>query len=359
MTSTVDRDDGWLGHDDILDVLGPAAPRTPRPVAATPTHEGAESAAHDQVARARAELARPVSDYLRLPWASVADLVGGIAPGTLGVLMGYSGNGKSTFLMNLTDMLLQEDRCVYYMGLESSPDIIRTQLACLRLNLHPGDVLSGKLKSDRDWPLYLTAISGELDKQAWQLEHNRLLVGDQPYVDITGLAAAAADAEAAGADLLIVDHIDHVGGGGDYKESVQAVHWALSLALKHRLRVLVASQLNNSATLGDRLAQYRRPAPSAMKMGTHKREVAHYVLSVWRPLKPNVTKEELQAVKGDQLDIARILAPHTMAVGIDKDRNYGREGRKALLHVSEGRVRERTSMDDVTERIHAREEVPF
>jgi KaiC/GvpD/RAD55 family RecA-like ATPase len=321
----------------------------------------AEETAFAQVDRAVAEIYRDPRDYLALPWPSVHDLVGGVAPGTLGFLVGFSGNGKTSLLMSLTDLLLQENKTVYYVGLESAPDIIRTHLACLRLNLHPGDVLSGKLKTgDPDWPKYRLALLAELEKQKFQREHNRLLCSDEAHVDLTGLADVAADAARANADLLIVDHIDHVGGEASYEENVAAVRLLLSLALKHRLRVLAASQLNQSVTQGDRLAQFRPPSPGAVKMGGHKREVAHYMLAVYRPIRKDATADDLRAVREDRADVSHLLAPRTMGVACLKNRFYGdREGRRCRLHIQAGQVREKTSLDDSMDRIRQKEEVPF
>ena len=48
--------------------------------------------------------------WLRLPWPSLDDVVGGIGLGNVWFVGGFSGNGKTTFLMNLTAELLLEDK---------------------------------------------------------------------------------------------------------------------------------------------------------------------------------------------------------------------------------------------------------
>ena len=122
------------------------------------TEAEAIEAAHEQAYGAYMDLKRPESDYLHLPWPSVDTLIGGIQPGTVGLVVAGSGQGKTSFLMSMTHLLLNRERCVYYLGLETTPPVLRTQLACLRLNLHPGDVLSGKLKGHPAWADYRKAL---------------------------------------------------------------------------------------------------------------------------------------------------------------------------------------------------------
>lgn len=360
-------DDEWLDDEAsqadkdafIEDVFGdpdaqPRADSTPVvvPVAVTALGEQADTA--------MSELDRPAWDYLHLPWPDVSALVGGIAPGTIGMLVGYSGQGKSTFLMNLTNELLEQGHCVYYLGLESAPEFIRTQLACLRLNLDPGDVLSGAAKSHPDWPGWRTNLIAELDAQREQRDGYRLLVGAQDHVDLAGLLEAADDAAAAGASLLIVDHIDHVGGDASYGESVQILHGLLNATKRLKLRTLIASQLNQASLHGDRLAQFRPPSRAAVKMGGHKMEVSTYAIGVYRPVSKNVTKGDLQALREDRVDVSRLLEPNTMGVVCMKNRFYGnREGKRAQLHVNRGRIRPHTALDESMDRIRSQQEVPF
>lgn len=355
--------DEWLDDDDtdqaekdayIEDIfgqpdVGAAAELPPVPQAVV--------SLGDQADTAMRELDRPAWEYLHLPWPDVSGLIGGIAPGTIGMLVGYSGQGKSTFLMNLTNELLLQGHCVYYLGLESAPEFIRTQLACLRLNLDPGDVLSGAAKSHPDWPGWRANLIAELDAQRAQRDGHRLLVGNQATVDLPGLWEAAADAHAADASLLIVDHIDHVGTDASYGESVQILHGLLAATKQYKLRTLIASQLNQSSLHGDRLVQFRPPSRAAVKMGGHKMEVSTYALGVYRPLAENISKEDLRAFADGQLEAARLLRPNTMAVVCMKNRFYGgREGQRALLHVSCGRVRPHTSYDEAQAHIMARRE---
>ena len=98
----------------------------------------------EQTLAARKNLMLPTSSYLHLPWPNVDALIGGIAPGDVWFVAGFSGNGKTTWLMNFVHESLTQGKTVYYLGLETRPAVLRTHLACLRLGLYAGDTLTAE-----------------------------------------------------------------------------------------------------------------------------------------------------------------------------------------------------------------------
>jgi hypothetical protein len=298
----------------------------------------------DQVGDALSDLNRESDEFLRLPFPSLDAVVRGIAPGDIWFVAAFSGRGKTTLLTSLVQWLLDSDRVVYYMGLESKPSEIRTHIACKRpdIDLDPGDVLSGELMSHPDWPATRRKLVEAVTSQGKAPLRDQLHVNGDEFIDAPRLTLALEEAADLKADVVIIDHIDHVtsfDGGSQWEQSVKACHAALTAAKRYGLRMLVATQLNNEVVRGNVMAQYHPPQPHHIQMGGQKRQIAAGMLGLYRPLKTGVTKDELAAVKDGAAEVTSILEPNTMGVVVMKHRKYGRfEGSKVSLHVEKGRV---------------------
>jgi KaiC/GvpD/RAD55 family RecA-like ATPase len=307
--------------------------------------------AFDQTHAAKDVLHRPASAHLHLPFPALDSLVGGIAPGDVWFVAAFSGNGKTSLLMSLVLRLLQEGRTVYYMGLESRPHILRTQLACLRLGYDVGEVLSGAAKSWSAWESIRGELLADLEQQRALKPGYRFLVDGQTAISADQLTPALHDAAMSSADLVIIDHIDHLhlDGGSIYEQSRKVTHQLLHLAHQNQLRLLIATQLNNEAAKGDRLAIYQPPQPHHVYMGAHKRMVATGMLGLFRPTRPGLTKDEMAAVRSGAAEPGTILEPGTMGVVCMKHRYFGhREGSRVLLGVERGRVSDLPERDQYT-----------
>jgi hypothetical protein len=296
----------------------------------------------EQTLEARDRLLLPPESYLHLPWAAVDALVGGIAPGDVWFVAGFSGNGKTTWLMNCVNELLEQGRTVYYLGLETRPSVLRTHLVCLRLGIYPGDVLSGKAKGYPDWPTVRPTLIEALEVQRRMGERDRFITSGVRHVDAAALRAASQDAALDKADVVVIDHVDHLrhgDGRNQHEESVRVVNLLLELAQDKHLRLLVATQCNNEAARGDRLGQYAPPQVHHVYMGSSKRMVATGMLGLYRPLEPNVDKATLADVRAGRREPTDVLAPNTMGVVVMKHRYYGgREGSRTTLRLEHGRL---------------------
>lgn len=302
----------------------------------------------DQALAARDALLRPADAYLHLPYPALDQLAGGIAPGDVWFVAAFSGNGKTSLLMSLVLRLLQAGRTVFYMGLESRPHILRTHLACARLGYDVGEVLSGAAKSWSSWEAVRAELVTDIEQQRGLRDGYRFLVSGQSAIEADGLAAALRDAALSRADVVVIDHIDHlqIGEGSIYDQSRRVTHTLLHLAHEYQLRLLIATQLNNEAARGDRLAVYQPPQPQHVYMGAHKRMIATGMLGLFRPLRQGLSREELAAVRGGAAEPHTILEPHTMGVVCMKHRYYGaREGRRVMLRVERGRVEDLPERD--------------
>lgn len=303
-------------------------------------HHAAVSAA-DQATDAVSLLAKPASAYLHLPFTGLDSLVGGIAPGDVWFVAAFSGNGKTALLMSTVKRILAEQGTVYYMGLESRPHILRTHLACLRLGYDVGAVLSGAAKSWSEWDSIRAELVADLHQQRALKSGSRLLVDSQAAISEQGVEPALRQAHHNHADLVIIDHIDHLelGTGNAHDQSRRVAQVLLRYAQEYELRLMIATQLNNETARGDRLAIYQPPQPHHVYMGAHKRMIATGMLGLYRPTRAGASKEELAAVRLGNAEPKTILEPGTMGVVCMKHRYFGaREGSRSLLRVERGRV---------------------
>lgn len=305
----------------------------------------------DQVGEALADIDRDSDAFLRLPFPSLDAVVRGIAPSDIWFVAAFSGRGKTTLLTSLVQWLIDSERVVYYMGLESRASEIRTHIACKQpgIDLDPGDVLSGELLSRPDWDATRVKLKAAVRAQSELPLKRQLHINGDEFIDAPRLTLALEEAADLHADVVIIDHIDHVtsfDGGSQWEQSVKACHAALTSAKRYGLRMLVATQLNNEVVRGNVMAQYHPPQPHHVYLGGQKRQIAAGMLGLYRPLKVGVTKDELAAVKDGIAEVTSILEPNTMGVVVMKHRKYGRfEGSKVALGVEKGRVYEIAERD--------------
>lgn len=312
------------------------------PAAELEPHEAA-SLSFQQADEAARRLALGADAFLQFPWPSLDAVVGGMAPADLWFLAGASGNGKTTFLLNLVDALLLADKTVYYLGLESRPHVLRTQLACQRLGIYAGDVLSGAARSWPNWAGVRRSLKLEIDIIAEGGPGNRFLVSGVTVIDTNAIRAAIRDAALSSADLIVIDHIDHIRGSGNslFEESYRVTHLILELAHENNQRFLIATQCNNEGARGDRLGRYQPPQIPHVYMGSHKVQVATGMLGLFRPLKVGVSTGELADVRSGKAEPQTALEPNTMGVVVMKHRYYGnREGKRCQLRLDRGRLAE-------------------
>jgi hypothetical protein len=177
----------------------------------------------------------------------------------------------------------------------------------------------------------------------------RVMVSEQRAITLRGLEAGLKEAKAFGADVVIVDHIDHIeagNGSNAYAEAKAVNDAALRMAQDNELLLVFTSQLNQSASKGDYLEKYLPPKPEHVAFGTLKIRNATGVVGLFRPLRkqrPDETLDEyvklLRAARGGSGNVTDMLEPNAMGAVAMKLRNYGaREGMKTYLTVERGRV---------------------
>lgn len=273
--------------------------------------------------------------FLRLPWPRLDATLGGTMPGTLSFLAGHPGGGKTSFLLTLMLRLLASGKRVYYAGLESRPNILRTQVACRTLGLDHGAVLAGNAQGLPDWPAERQRLLTELERQR-DLDgpYARLRFAPHAHVDTAAACEIMAEGADFGADLIVVDHIDHVtadGKQGLYQESRHVVQVFDSLSKQHGLKTLAATQTNWTGRSADPYRNHRPIQEEQLYMGGHKLHVAHWVIGVYRPLEGGRVPKDLdKMIRGGERPLTDALAKHTVAVNVLKSRVLG-DGKHAIV----------------------------
>jgi hypothetical protein len=319
-------------------------------------------------------LARPAEAFIHWPWQTLEDLYGPLFPGEIVGLPGYSGHGKSTFLLSLIEELLFDGVPMTYLGLEIKPWHIKVHLACRALRrfglpvIKPGDVIKGRL-SELDKKVIRAAVNW-LDNGGWwdteeeerelgllfpkqAVGYGRLLrIAPFSAIDARKMRSTFDWCAANGHRLNIIDHIDQVadqrGGAGTRDASVAAMAALHECAQATEVACLYASQLNNEGLKGpggDPLRIYHPPTPEQVSLGGHKRMVSDGMLGVFKPLLPTPTKADGVGEEDHKarLKAARetrspdgVVMPWTMGLVVMKDRAYGLERKVGYLRVQPG-----------------------
>lgn len=309
----------------------------------TGQHEGAREGAQDaQVGEALAQLDLPATAFLSWTYPALDEMLGPIPPATINFLCAASGQGKTAFLLSLMTRWHTAGRRVYYAGLESKPLILRTQWACRVLGVDPGEVLSGRYHARFNAETLREKIKAELTKQRTDPAYRTVRFAPHPEMNVPAMIDALTEAHEWGADLVVIDHIDHVGGGDSenlYAES-RGVHRVLkAMVEKFGLRTMIASQLNNTGMGADPLLNHRPVRDERVFMGGHKRQLADLMLGFYRPLRDDLTKQERARFHEDKLTKDTLIESGVNILQCMKHRLDGkREGQRVRLGFAKGEI---------------------
>jgi hypothetical protein len=321
-----------------------------------------EVVAADQVIEALTHLERRPEALMRWPFGDLDALTGPMGPGEVWYLCGFSGAGKTTFVASAIDRWRERGKRVYVMPLELQPWRFRLYLACMALEIHPGDALSGQLRAMPNGDAHAEALKLEMLAQTHTPYSERVMIGSERAINVAGLEGALMRAKAFRADVVIIDHIDHIepnaGNGNGYADAKAVNHALLRMAQDNGLLIVATSQLNNAVVGGgqDHLARYQPPREHHVLMGGKKREVATGMIGLFRPTRaqlPNESGEEfaaaLKAARAGHAEPHTVLEPHVVGVSAMKLRNYGQhEGKRVTLGFRSGRVVDMLERDKYT-----------
>ncbi len=276
----------------------------------------------EQISMGKRRLTIGAQSVMRYPVGALDRLRGGWMPGEIDILCGTSGGGKTTLLTTLTKGWIDQGKKVLYAGFEMPATNLRLMWASSAAGYRPGDILSGEYLS---WPNVDTVnanLASAMNAQEATLD--LLRCADLPFVDVKSIVRLLDEATAWGADMVIIDHLDHVQGVGDlYSQSRQVVAAILDRARDTGIRVLGATQLNNTGKNDDPFRSHRSVREEWVKMGSHKQEVATFMYGLSRVLRKDVTNEELKAVREKRAAIKSIEQPYAAQANVMKHRWYG------------------------------------
>lgn len=309
--------------------------------------------ASDQIISALSNLDRPAAAYVRWPWPVLDELYGGMRPGSVHYVVGFSGLGKTTFIASAIRRWQERGRTVDVMPLENDAGTFRTYVACQELGIDPGLMLSGDFWKLPNAQALRDTVKAAVRAQMQTPIVKRMHVHSTDRIDLVRFRAAVEWATEHGADILVVDHVDHIGGDKAqkqslYQASVEVNNAALDLAKQTGLVMILMSQANQDALRNntDHLAKYQPLREQHVLMGGHKRQNATGMIGLFRPLAAPMDgetsddyKARIKAARQGQAEPQTALEPGVVGVNVMKSRNYGgREGKSVRLRWVNGRI---------------------
>jgi replicative DNA helicase len=320
-------------------LTGPA--RVPDEVALDPATE--------QFGRAHAEIFAPPAIVVEFPYASLHREVDRLMSGQLVFVMANTGQGKTTFLLDVMDRWAEAGVRIDYLGTEQEPFELITKWACLRVDVHPGIAISKSWDAHHHGTEWQARVAAEVPRLELQYGEQVKFSPDK-FITLAKIEQAARKAQSRGGHVLFVDHIDRVdiGPKAEVGDLTKLIRRLKELGRDHKLLMVVASQMNRDARKADRLGAYRAPQLHQMQGSAAKEHEADVALGLWRPLRqqlptetPAEFKATMAAAKAGHIQVSDVTEKNTMAVVLLKHRIFGeRDGNRCKLHVRHGRISE-------------------
>lgn len=298
--------------------------------------------ASEQVAGASRFLDLGADDFLHWPFADLDRIVGGMAPGTLHFVVCPSKGGKTTLCRSSAAHWIGVGKRVYYAGLEMKATTLRTMYAADDVGVDPGDVLSGAwLKFQHYHELRARMAEAYKQQDDPKSAYQNLRFSGFDRVNQQTVRDMLNTAHDWGADVVIIDHVDHIGGTSknEFSASLETCHLLLELAKKWDLTLIITSQTNRTNKANDKFRDHRPLTEEVIKFGGHKTEVATTITGFYRPVDPRMTKEDRQMVERGQRSVGEFLWRGVNAANLMASRTYGSQiGQRALLGWDRGRI---------------------
>lgn len=276
------------------------------------------------------------SQCVHLPWPSLHQAIGhGVLPYQLWTAAAESGHGKTTFAMNVVKGLVAQGKRVYVIGLEQAAPVLRVYLAALKLGFSTRYALANRWNQLP--PSAQAAIESDLREQ--ETEAELLHFSNADFLTLRTLAKALEEAQAFGAQLILIDHVHHVRveSGNSAGEFTKLCQGLSDFSKKHQIPVLAMAQLNRGNGPIDRLKPYLPPALDNIKMGKVLEEVSSVVLGLYRPLFNNITAQERARIRLGE-SVKPFIKANTMGVAVLKSRIGGECGDIVDLKYDRGHI---------------------
>lgn len=329
-------------------------------------HEQPQTHADEQIGQVEAAVEYHATAKERAilpPFRNMYEMTSYFTSPSIWFLIAFSGHGKTTLAMAMSEAWALAGTKVWYLGLETEPDELRLKRAAKACGLHPGDVMTGQISSDAYY-----AVQDHLQRQAEAIANGgpmaNLTFSPTRDVSLPRLRADVQQAYEMGYKVFVIDHIDHITSGAEGQEESKRVCYGLhALSKQYPMLYLATSQANMSMLKGDVLGANRPVRPEHVWFPGVKRQVSTGQIGVYRPLMerpadPDMAdrwEKDMKAARSGSLEAWKVMARNQMGLNLMKNRDYGeREGWLRKLYIDKGNVRDWTSMDDVNLRLGGR-----
>lgn len=318
--------------------------------------------AQQQLVTATTERAEHYEAFPMPHWPDVASLTGPLLPGQLWVIGARTGQGKTTFLLNMVNGLLTKAsgfaRVVYFCT-ETSAAELRCVWAAQRLGYAVDAVLENRWADcthTLSGPEALTALTQELVYLSSPEVSQAIVFVDVPRLNLENLAPAIKEyVMEEGYGIVVIDHIHRYAvkdANTVTAELSEAVRKIKGSATSHRFTALLAAQINRPSERTP-TAEFLAPPLAALKQSGALEEEANIVLLLHRARKADVTHEQIRAVVEGRKDAKDLIEPGIMCVSVGKHRTRNHNvGRTARLRVDRaGRIDGMTLMREPGEEV--------
>lgn len=305
----------------------------------------AESMAIDQLAQGQDLLGADKSKYPRFERLSgVNAMAGALAPTEVWFVGAKVGAGKSLFCQNLMDDLIHQEIPTLYVGTEQDAHVLKLKHACIRAGVAPRLMLKPE-REEIGTHYYLASQEAVNEEMEWlsSKDISRLaLFANSEYVNREELNYwIRGGVRKYKLRAVIIDHIDQVSHGqgqnpvSEISATIQLLH---DMAREYEIPVVIASQLKRNS--GDPFKRYSPPDEEDFAGASTKERVAAVMLGLWRPLRDDLSPDELKELKAKAKQGGagenKLFKPNTMGVRLVKDRLGTAPGDQRFVHVGKG-----------------------
>lgn len=202
-------------------------------------------------------------------------LKGGLRPGSLNLVAGRPGQGKTSWMQTVALAAAEQGKHVGYFSLEMGKDEMVARLLSASSGLDANHITEGIL-TESDWETFVTTLEG--------LQSGKLFIADTAVLTPSTLRAQTYQLQARhGLDLLIVDYLQLMRPGFRLQNREQEVaHCSRELKIlagELKIPVLAAAQLSRASEI----RAEKEPQLSDLRESGALENDADVVMFIWRP----------------------------------------------------------------------------
>lgn len=266
--------------------------------------------------------------WVHYPYDSLSELVGPISPGEYHLLLALSGNGKTTFLMNVIHQWVARGTKVYCLPFEQDPRTMRLMLAGLYLQADP------RLVARLDWGALPTGtrenVETHLLMQTEEWMADRIRFDGSTQVGPRELRTLMRVAARQGYQVFVVDHFDRF-RNTQYLDTKLLAEGLKEGAKETGMAVLCANQVTRVKSAATAFRRTTPPGIDDCKSGNTVGENADSILALYRPLIEGMTKADRMQVSSGLRKVEDFIDNAKMGVKVEKSRWTSHAGRTVLL----------------------------